>query len=448
MLRRLPRRGKPLSYSPRLTSPAPSASAPGSFSPAPLGAAFAFTFINSIGTYVVTSSGLFFLTTSGYGFSETDNYLLAVLLGISYVIGAKFASRLRVILGVFVPGISLRGTLIFLMAALGVLCLLPWVARRFAPDGAGGSWPIWVTALLYSPLMGMLWPVVESYVSGGRSDHHLRATMSRWNVVWSAAGVVSTFLIAPLVTEAPALAIALIALAHALAAGFLVRFAREPAEHISDHHEPHPPVYARLLVTFRWLLPMGYVVSSALGPYLPFAASKMKLTGFWPALLPIAWLGPRVLTFLLIELWHGWHGRWYTAVVSGLTLVGSFALSICATLLPAPLQLPSLLAGLALFGASMAVIYTAALYYAMEVGKAEVDAGGTHEALIGIGYTVGPCFGLIASMAVAGGFLRPELAQPLVLAGVLALACAVAGLVASQVRKVTRSVSPPPIATR
>jgi hypothetical protein len=38
----------------------------------------------------------------------------------------------------------------------------------------------------------------------------------------------------------------------------------------------------------------------------------------------------------------------------------------------------------------MGVVYYAALYYAMSVGRAEVDAGGTHEALIGVGYTIGP----------------------------------------------------------
>lgn len=49
----------------------------------------------------------------------------------------------------------------------------------------------------------------------------------------------------------------------------------------------------------------------------------------------------------------------------------------------------------------MGIIYCAALYYAMAVGHADVDAGGKHEASIGLGYGVGPLCGL-AAMQVLG----------------------------------------------
>ena len=55
-----------------------------------------------------------------------------------------------------------------------------------------------------------------------------------------------------------------------------------------------------------------------------------------------------------------------------------------------------LIFGLVLFGAGTGITYYAALYYAMAVGQAKVDAGGTHEAFIGGGYIVGPIVGLIA----------------------------------------------------
>ena len=42
----------------------------------------------------------------------------------------------------------------------------------------------------------------------------------------------------------------------------------------------------------------------------------------------------------------------------------------------------------------MGVTYYAAIYYALALGRAEVEAGGTHEALIGGGYMVGPGIGL------------------------------------------------------
>ncbi len=42
-----------------------------------------------------------------------------------------------------------------------------------------------------------------------------------------------------------------------------------PGEHLSEQHAPHPPVFEKLLTTFRVLLPVSYVVSTALGRTCP-----------------------------------------------------------------------------------------------------------------------------------------------------------------------------------
>ena len=55
-----------------------------------------------------------------------------------------------------------------------------------------------------------------------------------------------------------------------------------------------------------------------------------------------------------------------------------------------------------LFGAAAGFLYTAALYYAQVVQNASVDAGGAHEALIGLGYALGPAAGLIGSALAHG----------------------------------------------
>ena len=56
---------------------------------------------------------------------------------------------------------------------------------------------------------------------------------------------------------------------------------------------------------------------------------------------------------------------------------------------------------LTVFGTGHARIYLGSLYDAMEVGKAQVDAGGTHEALIGLGYMLGPVLGISILMLVS-----------------------------------------------
>jgi hypothetical protein len=63
-------------------------------------------------------------------------------------------------------------------------------------------------------------------------------------------------------------------------------------------------------------------------------------------------------------------------------------------------------------------VYSGAIYYAMEVGQSEVEAGGKHEALIGTGYTVGPGVLLIASYGVSRGILPEARFEPTVLGAV------------------------------
>jgi hypothetical protein len=82
--------------------------------------------------------------------------------------------------------------------------------------------------------------------------------------------------------------------------------------------------------------------------------------------------------------------------------------------------------GLVAFGAGLALIYVAALYYAMHVGgggQNSVDEGGKHEALIGAGYTVGPLCGLGAVGLASAGMIGVGLVNPAML-GLVALASA------------------------
>jgi hypothetical protein len=89
-----------------------------------------------------------------------------------------------------------------------------------------------------------------------------------------------------------------------------------------------------------------------------------------------------------------------------------------------------MLIGFGTFGAGLGVVYHAALYYAMSVGLAEVDAGGTHEALIGGGYALGPLVGL-GGMGLAQGADRPG-AEAQVIVALVWSCVALAGAAAVQ----------------
>lgn len=409
----------------------------------PLPVGLLVTFLNSIATGVVGNS-IYVLTKHGYGFDRTTNYILGLGLGLIYIVGAAGAGPgLRFLRRRF-PSLGSRGFLAGLMLAMFALCAWPWAAWQVArltrgPDAVAPVWTIWLCAIAYNALNGVLWPVIESYISGGRSGQVLRRALGLWNISWSGALVIAVLGIAPLIEEHAILAMLLLGLVHLVSLIFLPRFAAEPMPHLVEHHEAHPPVYERLLVTFRILLPTSYLVLSALGPFLPDAAERLGMGAALQAAIAGAWLLPRCLGFLTFDRWHGWHGRWTMPAAGGLLLMTGFGMTVLAPRLASgSLGLALFVTGLVIFGTGMSAIYTGAIYYAMAVGKAEVDAGGTHESLIGVGYTIGPAIGLAASWGVNRGVLGEGAFEPAVVGVVGLLGLVMTAVVLRRIAVISR----------
>jgi hypothetical protein len=97
----------------------------------------------------------------------------------------------------------------------------------------------------------------------------------------------------------------------------------------------------------------------------------------------------------LVVMWRTgfWHGRWGTLVLAATALLLGLT-----TILLAP-SVVVVAVGLVVFGVGMGLTYYATLYYSLAVGHAEVDAGGTFEALIGAGYFAGPLLGIAPAAA-------------------------------------------------
>lgn len=360
----------------------------------PLRSVLGFTFLNSLGSAILTN-GLYFLARERFGFDDRALFILGVLWGIMYIPGALAVGPILRRLPKSGPLCTHRGFLGFLMLGLGLCSLIAAGAAYWAGEGRG-AWTIWFLVVVYSPLSGMLWPVVESYVSGGRSGPGLRAAIGRFNITWSSSLVVSTVGMAPFVERAPLGVWAALGLVHLGCIGILRTFQSRPGAH-GDDHEPHPPVYVGLLSFCRVALPLAFMFVAALMPYLPRATSELGVQPTWGVALVGVWLAARVASFIVLERWDGWHGRWWLPLAGLGVLLAGFAVVVVAPLVLAPAGgLVAFLAGLLAFGVGVGVIYSAALYYAMSVGSAEVDAGGMHETLIGIGYTTGPLCGLIA----------------------------------------------------
>ncbi|GIK18098.1 MAG: hypothetical protein DYG93_03410 [Leptolyngbya sp. PLA2] len=381
---------------------------------APLWAVLAVTFVNSLGTGIVTN-GVFFVARESYGFGATANYGLGLLLGIFYVAGALGVSPLLLRLAARHKAISTRAVLIFVTTSLGVLCFLPVLADRLN----AGTWAIWVFTACYSALSGSLWPMIESYLSGGRRDKALRSAIGRFNVVWGVAVVAAFWMMAPLVKPWPLGIIAILGVLHVFTAAITWPLGAEPGRHLESRHEPHPPVYRSLLGVLRILLPTSYFIAAAWQPFAPTAVERIGVAVAWQTPLVATWMASRVIIFFVMERWHGWHGRWPTPLAGAILLGMGFAVSVLSPLVGAGVAgTVAMIVGLSILGLGMGIVYSAALYYAMEVGEAEVSAGGKHEALIGLGFTLGPACGLAGTLGVESGLLSGVAVEVAVLSAV------------------------------
>lgn len=399
-----------------------------------------FTFLNSIGSAVVYA-GVFFLSRSQYGFSDQDNFKLALVYGLTYIPAALGIGPLLRRLAPL--GIPPRSVLVFIMLMMAAMCLLPYGASLLEQPGMlpadRARWPIWTAVGIYSPLSGALWPIVESFLAGGRSERELRSAIGKFNICWSSALVVTLLAMSPLV-ESHALAVLNgLALVHASCAVLLRWFAPRPGSH-PEHHAHQPPAqYVKLLGVLRFLLPTAFLFISALSPYIPSVIKSLHVPPRLETVVAATWYAARVGTFFAMERWHGWHGRWSTPI-AGLVFLGvSFGAVVLAPLAGVGTGLAVLLVGLVGFGIGVGIIYAASLYYAMEVGSDGVDAGGMHETLIGIGYSVGPLCGIAAGTAVTRKLVPDEKFQVVMLGLVIGIAVLVSAMAIARANKHARS---------
>lgn len=347
--------------------------------PAPLAAVLAVTFFGSVSGGVYWAA-IFFVTAHHYGFSPARNLVLAMFMGIVYIIAARAAGPLT-----RRAAENLRPRTILATA------LAAWTAAALAPIAlAGAETILWVGALLGAAASAVTWPVVESYLAAGRHGSDMRRAIGCFNVTWTPA-VALALLLMPAVGRANPLGPLALAAAGSLVA-LAAAFALPPRP---GHHAPEAAAatmgreYVFLAHATAWLLPGSYVLASALAPLLPHRLATLDGARRVPdGVVAALWMVARFFVLAGMGRSHFWHGRWETLAVAAGALAGGFALALLGA------STVVLAAGLILFGVGMAITYYASLYYSLAVGRAAVDAGGNFEALIGVGYVLGPLLGL------------------------------------------------------
>lgn len=328
-----------------------------------------------------------FITREAFGLGDRQNLTLQLLAGVVYVVTALGIGPLLRRLPAQATWLTQRRVLAWLVLGWAASYVVAGLSGRLgALDLAVAFFAVGYCGSFATS--GAAWPVIESYVTGGKSGPALRRAVGEFNMTWSAGLPIGVFGLGAVVEVAPLEGLLAAGMLVAAATFLLALLPHRPGQH-GDIVEPAPAIYQPLVRCFRAMLPMGVLLAFVLYPIAPTLTAELGLTPALGAILLAVLHLFRFLIFMVMRYWHGWHGRWRTVLWSGALLFASFAAILLA---PAVWVL---VLGLCGFGTAVGAIYCGALYYGQALGNTEVEAGGKHEALIGAGFALGPLAALV-----------------------------------------------------
>jgi len=342
---------------------------------------FWLTFVESFAT-VLLQRGLYFYTHDALGFDDTKNLWLALASGVAYIVGAVSSHRVS----------ERAGERRVLLGSIASLLTLHLVLTQ--------SQSVWLLIAAF-PLIGLLqgikWPVIESFLSAGLVPQELVRTLGRYNVTWALSVPMGLIAAGQLIGGTfPGALFAAAAGFNALAIAIALPLPKRP-EHLPEAHPERPSEgeltrMTLLLTSARWCMLLSYTLLFLLAPLLPavFATLGVDVANATAAagLLDVA----RLVCFAWLGAQFGWRGRALPHLAAIAVLPIGFLLVLFGK------TLLWVLLGEALFGLCAGFVYTAALYYALLLKNASVDAGGAHEGLIGLGFALGPLAGLAGAL--------------------------------------------------
>ena len=373
-----------------------------------LGRVLVITFIESFATTCV-ERGIYFFSHDYLHFSDVQNLWLALAFGAAYVLGALVSHALC---------LRLREKGLLLLCLGGQLAVhLLMGAWTIAPVIVAGS-------VALGLLNGLKWPVIESYIGAGLTPMRTVPVIGRFNLAWSSAVPLALVVIGPIIASDRS-GLFFLAAGINLVSVVLARPLPPHPIHLPEDHPDRPAAgqklrYESLLHASRWLLLAKYSMLWILAALMPGIFARLGVSVSVAAGLSGLVDLMRAVAFALLLAWQGWHNRTGPIVLSVIALPAGFFLVLFGQ------GMTAVLGGEVLFGLAGGVVYYAALYYAMVVKNASVEAGGGHEGLIGLGFAVGPAAGL-AGVAL-GPVLGGELPGTLAGVGPLLAACTIGAL--------------------
>ncbi|MEN6620847.1 MAG: MFS transporter [Smithella sp.] len=335
-------------------------------------------FINAY-TSIYYSNFLFFYLRNTFGFGEVANLLTAAAGGFVYIIaawqGGKLAQRfgyIRILsLGIFIVFLSFVTGMIFPKPAAQVLVYC-----------------LWTVGICF------IWPALEAVVCD-RAGASLSRVIGIYNITWAAGAAVAYFTAGILIEKLGILSLFWLPMGLMIIELALVPFAanRLNKEYACQCHEMPlntgaSPFETRLFQRMAWLAnPFCYVAINTVIPLIPSIAEKLHLSTGMAGIVGSLWMFTRMAAFAALWQWTGWHYRFRW-------LAGSYLLLIICFF--GVLVSPSLgwfLTAQVGFGFSIGFIYYSSLFYSMNVLENQCANAGFHEAMIGLGFFIGPACG-------------------------------------------------------
>lgn len=368
------------------------------------------------------SVGIFFYMKYRYDWRMPQNFMLAAGQGIVYVPGALLAGPLAKRFG----RRQILGGVYLVLTALTAFAWL--LARRGGTISAAGV----VAALLaYTFAIGISWPILEGLVASGGPPGEIARRIGVYNIIWPAGGALAIAVEGTILDHWTGGLFLIPGLLHLLSMVMLVLMpaGADTATIDADLGSvPHAePDLLRKRKVALWLsriaLPAAYTVIYGLMPMMPSLPTVRSLPVTLQTVVASVWLMTRWLAFIILAMGTWWHTRPRTLVWAAVVmLIAFFGMTIRPTQGASPeIDLTSMILWQAALGLAIGTIYAGSLYFGMVLSDGSTEHGGYHEALIGLGWFLGPAAGGIAEA------IHPQDAWP----GIVAVGAVIGASVAA-----------------
>jgi predicted MFS family arabinose efflux permease len=334
---------------------------------------------------------VFFLFRDRHGFADIGNLGVAALMGLVIALaswrGGKFAQRC----GCFpVMAAGLLGMIVALLIGacfpslpVQLAVMVVWVASQF-----------------------IVWPALEALVTDGAVGTARAHIVGIYSVVWASCSALSYFFGGGLFELLGSGSIFWLPPGfHMVQLLILWRYGHRSSRstatsvpELSVKHETQAVggrLSPRCFQRMAWLAnPFACVAAFTLLAMIPELARKMGLSTTVAGWFCSIWFFARLVAFVVMWKWPGWHYRFRWLLGGYLLLIAGFASVLTAD------GLLWLGVGQVAFGLAVGVLYYASLFYSMDVGEARAEQGGIHEAMMGAGNFLGPGIGALSLLIV------------------------------------------------